>query len=79
MGSFNVWDSFFFCSDNPLLHVAVLIQFDLQFGIRMMITFANNLDPNLKVIKLEFVLILKIKRNGWLLVDTCPQAANHCT
>ena len=21
---------------------------------------------------------LKIKRNDWLLVDTCPQAANHC-
>ena len=23
-------------------------------------------------------LRLKIKRNDWLLVDTCPQAANHC-
>ena len=21
---------------------------------------------------------LKIKRNDWLLADTCPQAANHC-
>ena len=21
---------------------------------------------------------LKIKRNDWLLSDTCPQAANHC-
>ena len=28
-----------------------------------------------EVITLEF--ILKIKRNDWLLVDTCPQAANH--
>ena len=23
-------------------------------------------------------LKLKIKRNDWLLADTCPQAANHC-
>ena len=28
--------------------------------------------PGLEVIK------LKIKRNDWLLVDMCPQAANHC-
>ena len=31
-----------------------------------------------EVIKLEFILKLKIKRNDWLLADTCPQAANHC-
>ena len=31
------------------------------------------------VIKLEFILKLKIKRNGWLLADTCPQAAKYCT
>ena len=34
--------------------------------------------PGLEVIKLKFILKLKIKRNDWLLVDTCPQAANHC-
>ena len=34
--------------------------------------------PGLKVIKLEYILRLKIKRNDWLLADTCPQAANHC-
>ena len=34
--------------------------------------------PGHKVIKLEFILRLKIKRNDWLLVDTCPQAASHC-
>ena len=34
--------------------------------------------PGFEVIKLEFILRLKIKRNDWLLVDTCPQAANHC-
>ena len=32
----------------------------------------------IKIIKLEFILRLKIKRNDWLLADTCPQAANHC-
>ena len=32
----------------------------------------------LQVIKLEFIHRLKIKRNDWLLVDTCLQAANHC-
>ena len=33
--------------------------------------------PDLEVIKLEFNVRLKIKRNDWLLEDTCPQAANH--
>ena len=33
-------------------------------------------DP--EVIKLESILKLKIKRNEWLLANTCPQAANHC-
>ena len=32
----------------------------------------------LEVIKLEFILRLKIKHNDWLLADTCQQAANHC-
>ena len=32
----------------------------------------------LEVIKLEFILKLKIKHNDWLLADTCLQAANHC-
>ena len=34
-------------------------------------------QPGLDVIKLEFVLRLKIKQNDWLLADMCPQAANH--
>ena len=29
--------------------------------------------PGLEVIKLEYSLRLKIKRNDWLLADTCPQ------
>ena len=32
-------------------------------------------DPGLEVIKLEFILGLKIKCNDWLLADT---SANHC-
>ena len=36
-----------------------------------------NSMPGLEVIKLEFILRLKIKRNDWLLADTCPQAANR--
>ena len=39
---------------------------------------SDNNDPYLEVIKLEFILRLKIKRNDWLLADMCPQAANHC-
>ena len=35
--------------------------------------------PGLEVIKLGYSLRLKIKHNDWLLADTCPQAANHCT
>ena len=34
--------------------------------------------PGLEVIKLEFILRLKVKHNDWLLADMCPQAANHC-
>ena len=36
------------------------------------------ITPGLEVIKLENSLGLKIKRNDWLLADTCPQAANDC-
>ena len=33
--------------------------------------------PGPKVVKLEFILRLKVKRNDWLLADTCPQAAKQ--
>ena len=32
----------------------------------------------LEVIKPEYSIRLKIKRNDWLLANTCRQAANHC-
>ena len=38
----------------------------------------SQIDPGPKVIKLEFILKLKIKRNDGLLVDTCPEAAHYC-
>ena len=37
------------------------------------------MNPGLEVIKLEFILKLKVKHNEWLLADKCPQAANHYT
>ena len=37
----------------------------------------QNACPGFVVIKFEYSLRLKIKRNDWLLADTCPQAANH--
>ena len=40
--------------------------------------FRGEEKPGLEVIKLEFILRLKIKSNDWLIADTCPQAANHC-
>ena len=40
------------------------------------IAMANS--SGLEVIKLEYILRLKIKHNDWLLVDTCPHATNHC-
>ena len=39
----------------------------------------NQLERNgLEVIKLEYSLRFKIKRNDLLLADTCPQAPNLC-
>ena len=35
-------------------------------------------NPGSEVIKLEFILRLKIKGYDWLLADTWPQAVNHC-
>ena len=42
-------------------------------------TYLYFITSGLEVRKLEYSLRLKIKRNDWLLVDTCPHAANHCS
>ena len=48
-----------------LLQLSVLVQ-------RLILT--ENERTGLEVIKLEFILKLKIKRNDWLLADMCPQS-----
>ena len=60
-----------------------LIVFLLSRGCYCSVLFltmqrVNVTFPGLEVIKLEIILRLKIKCNGWLLADTCPHAANHC-
>ena len=40
----------------------------LEENLKMCLLFY----PGLKVIKLEYNLKVKLKRNDWLLVDTCP-------
>ena len=47
-----------------------------QAGLRLCCSHETKSGP--EVIKLEFIFKLVIKRNGWLLADTCPQTANHC-
>ena len=47
-------------------------------AIRFNIPIHRNKTTGLEVIKLEYSLRFKIKRNDWLLADTCPQAANQC-
>ena len=52
-----------------------------QFKIKLLVYVAQQdrqAIPGPEVINLEFTIELKIKRNDWLLADTCPQAANHC-
>ena len=57
-------------------HVTAHIRLQLTSFLKHLIYL--KLIPGLKVIKLEYSLRLKIKRNDWQLVDTCPLAANHC-
>ena len=55
---------------------------DFNVVIRHMLYPDSLPRPGLEVMNIEFILKLKTqkkKRNDWLLVDTCPQATNHCT
>ena len=66
-----------------LFHGQLSFSFELMFYVpfnRFSVTFHrfSCVKPGLEVIKLEYSLKLKIKRNDWLLADTCPQTANHC-
>ena len=57
--------------------------FGISFG-RKVVEYSKwllplaHLSSDFEVIKLELFLRLKIKRNDWLLADTCPLTANHC-
>ena len=55
-----------------------MIGSDLVIGLDMVIESNLVIRLGLKVIKLRYILRLKIKCNDWLLADTCPQGANHC-
>ena len=60
----------------PLSYLEKSIHSRLTF---IMLNSTDHATPIcLEVIKLEYSLRLKIKRNDWLLADTCPQSANHC-
>ena len=64
--------------NSSILHVSYIAQMislcltNVPPGLRIQMSV-----PGPEVIKLEYSLKLKIKRIDWLLVDTCPQAANH--
>ena len=53
-------------------------QVEIQKGRLVISNTDTSQGSGLEVIKLEFILRLKIKRGDWLLADTSPQAANHC-
>ena len=44
-------------------------------GTNAVLNLLLDTRPCLEVIKLEYSIQVKIKRNDWLLADTCPQAA----
>ena len=54
------------------------LKFGLSLHLHSYFVYASSKGSGLKVIKLEFILKLKLKHNDWLLVDTCLQATNHC-
>ena len=58
-------------------YISIMFAISCCYFLVDMCRFKGN--PDLKVIKLEYILRLKIKRNDWLIADTCPQSANHCT
>ena len=63
-----------------LYFISIVVALDETYISRCLHFLMQNTkqSPGLQVIKLEYSLRLKIKRNDWLFADTCPQAANHC-
>ena len=67
--------------DFSLVHVHMVSEptrgeYMLDYFLTQNPTLVNNIQSHagLEVIKLEYSLKLKIKRNDWLLADICPQA-----
>ena len=60
------------------IHCLLLIPLCYGVGPDFINHPAGEERAGLEVIKPEYILRLKIKRNDWLLADTCPQSANHC-
>ena len=72
---------FFCCQVYDIIIMGVSIYIDAELyaaSIWYDIHQELAVSTGLEVIKLEYKLRLKIKRNDWLLADTCPQTANHC-
>ena len=63
-----MWQLVFYLSSVVWLYYAI-------FGLVILLWMSG---AGLEVIKLEFILSLKMKRNDWLPVDMYPQGANHC-
>ena len=59
--------------ENLFVEVSNVKFLDLS-KIRVLDKAILKVKPGLGVIKLEYSITLKIKRNDWLLVDTCPFA-----
>ena len=61
-----------------IIHYSVMMSLCRgPFALGIYMRFEN--QPGLEVIKLEFILRLKMKRNDWLLADTSSQSfAHHC-
>ena len=64
--------------DFPIYNDTIRMEWSIIYFKGSQVKNANNGRSGLEVIKLEYSLRLKIKRNDWLLADMCPQAANHC-
>ena len=52
--------------------------YTMQNNLSNSFIWASMATSGLEAIKLEVVLKLKLKRDDWLLADTCPQETNHC-
>ena len=72
----HLWQ-FIFNSGHVYFCCRVLVYFPGLEVIKIVSEYDQEIPQSQTADKLEFILRLKIKRNDWLLTDTCPQAAKH--